>query len=79
METSNALLPMAYRPRERANFGAKQIYREDELNTELISTEEHTVEELVEWLCSNYAVGADVAQDDIERQLAEWREFGLIY
>lgn len=46
---------------------------------ELISTEERTVEELVEWLCSNYAVGADVAQDDIERQLAEWREFGLIY
>ena len=46
---------------------------------EVISSNERTVEELVEWLCSNYDVGADVAKDDVERQLAEWREFGLIY
>lgn len=46
---------------------------------EVISSNERTVEELVEWLCSNYDVGADVAKGDVERQLAEWREFGLIY
>ncbi len=46
---------------------------------EEISSNEHTVEELVEWLCSNYDVEADVAKGDVERQLAEWREFGLIY
>lgn len=46
---------------------------------EVISTEERTVEELIEWLCSNYDVEADVAQSDVESLLAEWREFGLIY
>lgn len=46
---------------------------------EVINTQERTVEELVEWLCLNYAVEKDVAQMDIERQLAEWREFGLVY
>ena len=46
---------------------------------EVISSNERTVEELVEWLCSNYDVEADVAKGDVERQLAEWREFGLIY
>ena len=46
---------------------------------EVISTEERTVEELTEWLCSNYDVEADVAQSDVESLLAEWREFGLIY
>ena len=46
---------------------------------EVISAEERTVEELIEWLCSNYDVEADVAQSDVESLLAEWREFGLIY
>ena len=46
---------------------------------EMISPGERTVEELIEWLCSNYDVEADIAKADVERQLAEWREFGLIY
>ena len=46
---------------------------------EMISPGERTVEELIEWLCSNYDVDADIAKADVERQLAEWREFGLIY
>ena len=46
---------------------------------EMISPGERTVEELIEWLCSNYDVEADIAKADVERQLAEWRDFGLIY
>lgn len=37
-----------------------------------------TAEELVQWLCDAYDVDPDVAQADINRQLAEWEDYGLL-
>lgn len=37
-----------------------------------------TQEELVEWLCGEYEVEPAVAKKDVERQLEEWKSFGLI-
>lgn len=37
-----------------------------------------TAEELVQWLCEAYDVDPDVAQADINRQLAEWEDYGLL-
>ena len=35
-------------------------------------------EELADKLCEEYDVDKDTALNDVERQLSEWREFGLI-
>lgn len=37
-----------------------------------------TAEELAQWLCDAYDVDSDVAQADINRQLAEWEDYGLL-
>lgn len=39
---------------------------------------EYSVQELAEWLCSEYDVGMDVAVKDVETQIEEWTKFGLI-
>lgn len=37
-----------------------------------------TAEELAGWLCDIYDVASDVAQADVNRQLDEWRNYGLL-
>lgn len=37
-----------------------------------------TAEELSEWLAGQYGIDPQVALRDVERQLAAWKEFGLI-
>ena len=37
-----------------------------------------TPNELAAWLCSLYDITSDVILQDVERQLAEWKRFGLI-
>ena len=36
-------------------------------------------EDLVEWLCQEYDVEKDVARRDVEKQVDEWKQFGLIH
>lgn len=43
-----------------------------------ISERECTVEELAKWLCEAYEVDKDTACKDVERQLEEWKNEGLI-
>ena len=45
---------------------------------EQISAGACTAADLAEWLCRIYAVEADTALRDVERQLDEWRTYGLI-
>lgn len=37
-----------------------------------------SIHELAEWMCNRYDVTMDVATADIERQLDEWKSFGLL-
>lgn len=37
-----------------------------------------STEELAEWLCGEYEVEMDTAHKDVERQLAEWKNEGLV-
>lgn len=46
---------------------------------QLICDGERTAADLAGWLCSKYDVESATAQADVEQQLAEWREFGLIF
>jgi hypothetical protein len=46
---------------------------------QLITEGEHTAADLAGWLCSKYDVELATAQADVEQQLTEWREFGLIF
>ena len=39
---------------------------------------ECTPDELAQWLCDKYDVEYSVALGDVERQLAEWKKFGLV-
>lgn len=39
---------------------------------------EYSVQEIAEWLCSEYDVDIDVAVRDVQTQVDEWRKFGLI-
>lgn len=43
-----------------------------------ISEKEWTVDELAGWLCEEYEVDRETGCKDIERQLEEWKNFGLI-
>lgn len=45
---------------------------------ERIEQADVTTAELVDWLCSVYDVDAVTAYRDVERQLSEWRSFGLL-
>lgn len=45
---------------------------------EKISHEECTAEDLAEMFCRIYAVDIDTALRDVQRQLDEWRTYGLI-
>lgn len=45
---------------------------------ERIEAGSYTLDELAAWLCSLYDVTPDVILQDVERQLAEWKRFGLI-
>lgn len=44
---------------------------------EHIGENEFSCEELADWLCSEYEVERDVALRDVQRQVAEWKTFGL--
>ena len=46
---------------------------------QLITEGERTAADLAGWLCSKYDVEPATAQADVEQQLTEWREFGLIF
>lgn len=37
-----------------------------------------TAEGLADWLCDSYKIDKAKALQDVERQLAEWQEFGLV-
>lgn len=39
---------------------------------------DYTPAELAEWMCHRYEVPAEVALADVEKQLAEWKRFGLM-
>lgn len=43
-----------------------------------IEGKDFTSEELVDWLCDNYEVDRQTAEKDINRQLEDWKKFGLI-
>lgn len=43
-----------------------------------ISENERTVDELVGCLCREYEVDCETGRKDVERQLEEWKNFGLI-
>lgn len=43
-----------------------------------INEGKYASEELVDWLCGEYDTDKDTALRDIERQLEEWKKFGLI-
>lgn len=45
---------------------------------EQLSKGDSTMEELSDWLAALYGIDPDVARRDVARQLAAWREFGLI-
>ena len=45
---------------------------------ERIEAGSYTLDELAAWLCSLYDITSDVILQDVERQLAEWKRFGLI-
>ena len=53
------------------NHTAAQIW-------EYIEGKDFTSEELVDWLCDNYEVDRQTAETDINRQLEDWKKFGLI-
>ena len=38
----------------------------------------YTPEQLAEWLDGHYGIGKDTARRDVEKQLDEWKAFGLI-
>ena len=37
-----------------------------------------TPDMLSDYLCENFDIDKEVAANDIERQIAEWKEFGLL-
>ena len=43
-----------------------------------IEGKDFTAEEIVDWLCENYEVNRQTAEKDVERQLNDWKNFGLI-
>lgn len=43
-----------------------------------LSQGDFAAEELALWLAGLYGIGPDEARRDVERQLADWRKFGLI-
>lgn len=43
-----------------------------------IGERECSVQEIAGWLCGEFDVDMDVAVRDVERQIDEWRKFGLI-
>ncbi|MCU6772364.1 PqqD family protein [Bacteroides cellulolyticus] len=43
-----------------------------------IGERECSIQEIAEWLCGEYDVDIDVALKDVEKQIDEWRKFGLI-
>ena len=43
-----------------------------------IGERECFIQEIAEWLCGEYDVDIDVALKDVEKQIDEWRKFGLI-
>ena len=45
---------------------------------QFLDGKDFTAEVLVEWLCQEYDVEEDVARMDVEKQLEEWKRFGLI-
>lgn len=45
---------------------------------QLIGSGERTAEELAVWLSDSYSIEPASALHDVERQLAEWRSYGLI-
>ena len=45
---------------------------------QLIGSGERTAEELAVWLSDSYSIEPSSALYDVERQLAEWRSYGLI-
>ena len=45
---------------------------------ERIEAGSYTPDELAAWLCSLYDITSDVILQDVERQLTEWKRFGLI-
>ena len=63
------------------NINMSDVYTLNQTAAQLweqIETGSFTPQELAAWLCSIYAVTPDVALQDVERQLAEWKRFGLI-
>ena len=63
------------------NINMSDVYTLNQTAAQLwerIEAGSYTPQELAEWLCSLYIVTPDVALQDVERQLAEWKHFGLI-
>lgn len=44
----------------------------------ICNAEKCTAGRLAEGLCAEYGIDADLARHDVEKQLAEWKEMGLI-
>ena len=63
------------------NMNMSDVYTLNQTAAQLwerIEAGSYTPQELAEWLCSLYAVTPVVALQDVERQLAEWKRFGLV-
>lgn len=45
---------------------------------QILSKNELSLEELTEQFCKEFEIDNKTAKDDIERQLDEWKKFGLI-
>lgn len=45
---------------------------------QLVNSGERTADELAGWLSDNYSIEPASALHDVERQLAEWKSYGLL-